>query len=318
MKALACTLLLLLCSATAMAAEGVWRLRVREAAVVQGEVVQLGDIADPVGDMPAGQWQHLAEQNLWPAPNVPGKPLQINRQRLSEALTQSLGRDLADACLLPNSLAIQKGGTVLREDDLRSLVVKTLTPLINALGGHGELNDFRLPAYAFLANTSQRLDLEDVRVQPGRISLKFVVKELDGVVLRRFTGSVFLDLWQSVPCAATALNRGDVLNADNVVFLNKNLAYVRGDLWDGRGGPWQLARSLSAEQAIATGDLSAQAMIRKGSKVNLVYERGNVQITTLVEAMQDGGPGDTIAVKNLESKKQVFAVVRDSNTVVTK
>ena len=168
-------------------ARDAWRLRVREAAVVREAVVRLGDIADPLGNMPRGEWERLAAVPLWPAPETPGKPLQINRQRLGDALRKALG-EVADACLLPNSLAVQRDGAVLLEEDLRSLVVKTLTPQINLLGGHGELTDFRLPAYAFTAHDGQSVVLEAGDVAPGRISLRFAVREMDGAAVRRFSG----------------------------------------------------------------------------------------------------------------------------------
>ena len=52
--------------------------------------------------------------------------------------------------------------------------------------------------------------------------------------------------------------------------------------------------------------------------MTLVYRRGNVEMRTMVEALEEGGPGDTIAVRNLSSKKQVYATVRDADTVETK
>ncbi len=294
-----------------------WRLRVREAAVVRGDVVRLGDIALPLGGMAEPEWQRLAATPLWAAPDTPGKPLQINKQRLGAALRESLG-PLADACILPNSLAIQRDGAVLYEDDLRALVVRTLTPQINLLGGHGELTDFRLPAYAFTAHDGQSVAMEGVTVAPGRIGLRFAIKELDGSTVRRFTGSAWLDLWMDVPCAARPLNKGDAVTPDALTFASANLAYQKGAVWDGKGGPWQVIRSIGASQPIMAADLAPLAAVRQGDKVSLVYRKGNVQLSLPVEALQDGGPGDTIAVRNLESKKQIYATVIDSKTVTTK
>lgn len=315
--ALLALLALLLGGETSPAQAAEWRLRVRDAAVVASSTVTLGDIADPVGTMSAAEWQQLAVLPLWPAPEVPGKPLQINKQRLAEALAQSLGPALADTCLLPNSLAIQLGGSVLREDDLRGLVMRTLTPSIELLGGHGDLTDYKLPAYAFLT-PGQQVVLENPKLTPGRVTLRFEVQEIDGASVRRFSGSVFLNLWLDLPCAAKPLNKGDVLSPESVTFASRNLAYLKGEPWDGRGGPWQLTRSVGTEQPIMSNDLAPMSMVRKGNKINLIYSKGSVQISVLVEALEDGGPGDTIAVRNIESKKQVYATVRDANTVITK
>lgn len=298
-------------------AQTAWRLRIREAAVVRDATVRLGDIAEPLGGMDPGTWNTLAARPLWPAPDTPGKPLQINRQRLGEALRQSLG-DVADACLLPNSLAIQRDGAVLLEDDLRQLVVKTLTPQINLLGGRGDLADFRLPAYAFTAHDGQSVALEAGNVTPGRITLRFAVREMDGAVVRRFSGSVFLNLWMDVPCASRPLNKGDAVTPEVISFVSVNLAYQKGAVWDGRGGPWQTIRSIGASQPILAADLAPLSAIHRGDKVTLVYQKGNVQMRTLVEALEEGGPGDAIAVRNLDSRKQIYATVRDADTVLIK
>ena len=298
-------------------ARDAWRLRVREAAVVREAVVRLGDIADPLGNMPRGEWERLAAVPLWPAPETPGKPLQINRQRLGDALRKALG-EVADACLLPNSLAVQRDGAVLLEEDLRSLVVKTLTPQINLLGGHGELTDFRLPAYAFTAHDGQSVVLEAGDVAPGRISLRFAVREMDGAAVRRFSGSVFLNLWMDVPCPVRPLGKGEAVTPDVITFMSCNLAYQKGAVWDGRGGPWQTVRSLGASQPILASDLTPLSAVHRGDKLTLVYTRGNVRISAMVGALEEGGPGDTIAVRNLDSKKQIYATVLDADTVTTK
>lgn len=294
-----------------------WRIRIHEAAVVPGDMVRLGDIADVYGTPPPGVWEKLANRPLWPAPPEPGKPLQINRVRLSQALRQALG-ETADLCLLPAGMAIQRGGSVLHEDDLRGLVVKDLTPQMRALEGEAELTDFRLPAYAFLAHEGQSIRLDPVKLAPGRISLRFSVLEVDGSVVRRFTGTTMLNVWKNVACAAKPLNRGDVLTPQDVTWIRQNLVQTRGELWDGRGGPWQMLRTVGTGQPLYVTDLAPPAMIRKGAIVTLLYSQGNVRLSVQAEALSDGGPGATIAVRNLQSKKQVYAVVRDADTVEVK
>jgi flagella basal body P-ring formation protein FlgA len=294
-----------------------WRLRIREAAVVRDSVVRLGDIAEPLGNVTPDVWRQWAALPLWPAPETEGRPMQINRQRLGAALRESLG-ELADACLLPGSLAVQRGGAVLLEDDLRALVVRTLTPQINLLGGRGELTDFRLPAYAFIAHEGQSVVLETADIAPGRVNVHFAVREMDGTALRRFNGSTFLDLWMDVPCAARPLNRGDPVTPDGVAFMSVNLAYQKGAVWDGRGGPWQIVRPIGTAQPILASDLAPLAAVRRGDRVTLLYQRGNVEIRVTAEAMEEGGPGAVIAVRNLDSKKQVYGTVLDSGLVQAK
>ncbi|MCL2122647.1 MAG: flagellar basal body P-ring formation chaperone FlgA [Desulfovibrionaceae bacterium] len=301
----------------AQATPDAWRLRVREATVAPNRMVTLGDIADPLGSMPPEEWRRLAAQELWPAPDEAGKPMQINKARLAAALREVLGA-LADRCILPNSLVIQRGGVVLREEDLHALLVKNLTEPLRALPGTAELQDVRLPSYIFLAHPQQQVALEPVALAPGRLSLRFAVQEMDGAVLRRVAATAFLNLWMEVPCAAKPLNRGDALTPDAVTFVRMNAAHMRELPWDGRGGPWQVQRAIAPNQPILQGDLLAQSMLRKGSVVNLVYEKGNVRMSVRAEVLADAEPGAAVTVRNLQSKKQIFATVIDNSTVMVK
>jgi len=294
---------------------GDWRIKILAAAVTNTDMVLLGDIAQPLGQMDQNIWSRLREQKLWPAPPEEGKPLQINRTRLAQALRQALGKEVAGRCILPGSLVIQKGGLVFREDDLRSYVVKSLTPQLSAMPGEVELSDFRLPDYIFLAHAQQRVQLEPGKLTPGRVPLRFAVQEADGTVLRRISGTVNLTLWITAPAASRPLNKGEALSAASVTFMKINASQLRELPWDGRGGPWQLNRALNTGEPILQSDLASQLMVKRGDVVSLVYIKGNLRITTQAQALGDGEPGATIAVRNLQTKKQVYGIVKDGGTV---
>ena len=157
-----------------MLEQGEWRLKVAPAAVTNTDSVLLGDIAAPLGHMDPALWGDLKSRRLWPAPPEEGKPLQINRSRLSQALRQSLGNELAARCILPTSLVIQRGGLVFREDDLRSYVVKSLTPQLSAMPGEAELNEFRLPEYIFLQRKYSRHNRQNHKYATLQNKIKYL------------------------------------------------------------------------------------------------------------------------------------------------
>ena len=292
-----------------------WRIKILSAAVTNSDMVLLGDIAVPLGQMGQDTWAQLRVQQLWPAPPEEGKPLQISHSRLSQALRQALGKEVAGRCILPSSLVIQRGGLVFHEEDLRSYVVKSLTPQLSAMPGQVELSDFRLPDYIFLAHAQQRVQLEPGKLSPGRVPLRFAVQEVDGNVLRRISGTVNLTLWITAPAASRPMNKGEALAAESVTFMKVNASQLRDLPWDGRGGPWQVNRALNTGEPILQSDLVSQLMVRRGDVVNLIYIKGNLRIATQAQALADGEPGATIAVRNLQTKKQVYAIVKDGSTV---
>lgn len=297
--------------------DGGWRLKIREATVTRGETVLIGEIADPIGSVDPEVWDQLAIVPLWPAPPA-GKPMNMTRPKIQQAMAH-YARELSSLCDYPSSMTIQQGGAVLTGDDLRNLVVKTLTAHIRNLPGEASLQDFRLPAALFIPREGQVAELEGpVDLAPGRISLRIAVKDLDGSVVRRVTGTVFMDLWAEIPCAAGALNKDEVLDLERVTFIRKNLAHIKGSIWDGRGGPWRMQRPVTMGQPIMQADVAVIPTVQKGAPVMMVYEGKNFTLTVPGEALSDGARGQTIAVRNVQSKKELRATVRDGLTVVVR
>jgi flagella basal body P-ring formation protein FlgA len=300
-----------------VAEDPAWRIRIVEAAVIAGPMVTLGEIAAPVGDIDANLWRELAARPLWTAPEENGRPVNLTRPRLQQAMLQSMGQDFASLCLYPPALALQRGGRVLAPAEMHDVVVKTLTPLLAALPGEAQLSDFRLPATVFLTDAKHRLELEEPQnLTPGRLSLRFVVRELDGSVNKRLTGTVFIDCWALVPCANLGLSKDETLDPGKVTFMRKNLAQVRGEIWDGKGGPWRITRPIPIEQPIMVSDLTYLPTVERGSVITLVYQAKTVRLSVKAEALESGVKGESIPLRNLSSKKQVYATIVDAGTAV--
>lgn len=300
-------------------AQAEWRIKIMDAAVVNGANVLLGEIAEPLGNYPQKEWDELKNKELWPSPQELGKPMSISRNKLKEQIRGYLG-DLERICVYPSSLAMQQGGALLSESDLRGLVVKYLTANLVGLPGEVNFSDIKTPSYIFLSHTQQQVVPSLItRAGAGRMSLRFEVLDIDGTPLRRYTGSAFVDLWVNVPCASIPLNKEDQVDVDKIVFMRKNMAHIRGnveDLWDGRGGPYRLMRSVGAEQVIYTSDLSGVPAVRRGKNVNLVYSKGSIKLIVTAQAQDDAALGDVITVRNLQTKKLVSGVVQSSDTVL--
>ena len=297
--------------------DGGWKLKIRDAAVVRGETVLLGEIAEPIGSVDPELWREIAAITLWASPPA-GKPMNMTRPKIQQAMAH-YAKELSSLCTYPASMTIQQGGAVLDADDMRNLVVKTLTPHIRNLPGEASLQDFRLPPALFLPREGQAVELEGpFDLIPGRLSLRIAVRDIDGAVVRRVTGTVFLDLWAEIPCAGVPLNKDEVLGPDRVTFIRKNLAHVKGIVWDGRGGPWRMQRPVTAGQPIMQTDVAVIPTVVKGAPVTMMYIGKNFTLTVPGEAMSDGAHGETIAVRNLQSKKQLRATVRDGQTVIVR
>ena len=301
-------------SETAEAMNAPWRIRFLEAAIVQGDSVRLGEVAVPIGDMPAETWEKMAQRELWPSPPE-GRAMSMTRPRLQEAVMQTMS-ELAPYCLFPGSMALQRGGALIGRETIQHMVQSELAPYLASLPGETALTDFRLPRYVFMAHAGQQLVLEPLKkVVPGRQSLRLLVREMDGTITQRLTGTVFADCWVEVPCTTVVLNRDDLLDHTRITFKRMNLANLRGEPWDGRGGPWRVTRPIGVEQVIYKTDVAPIPTVRRGAIVTLIYEGSTVRLTTQAEALADGAAGESIALRNLQSRKEIFGMIRDATTV---
>ncbi len=293
-----------------------WRLQIKEAAVVEGPQVLLGEIATPMGRLSPEVWREMGKIRLWPAPQKRLRPMTVSRSKLQGILPKFLG-ERAQLCLLPPSIAIQSGGALVDKQVISQEIVKTLTPMTKDLGGDPEFNEYRIPDYIFLRDPSNQIsvDIANAILKPGRVPLRLREKARDGSVVRSFSGSVQMDLWKSVPVAATPLNRNDVISKDKVTYIRKNVATLHENIWDGAGGPWRMRTTAGKNEVLYKDSLEALPLVLKGHVVRLIYKGKHIRLEVPAEAMEDGGFSQTIPVRNMQTRVQVYARVLDADTV---
>ncbi len=308
--------LALIPAASAASQEG-WRLQVKRAAVVKGERVLLGEIIEPVGAVPRERMEALAQVQLWKGPRYQGRQQAVSRDQLAKLLKYYVP-DLADVCVLPSRLVVQKGGMVLSRRQIEQQIVDYLTPRLATLGGEVDFRDFRIPNYIFLPDELGSIEVfSSGKVKPGPVSLTIRAKGGDGRISNRAAASLFADVWKAVPCAARPINRLSEVMPGKVTFMRKNLAYI-GTPWDGTGGPYRMLRSVGTGQPLLLSSIEPVPMISKGEKVTLVYQGRTVRLSIKAEAMGDAELGDMVEVRNLQSKRIVLATVQDTATVVVR
>ncbi len=317
------TLTLVLGIASALGAAGKphpgnsWRLMVKSATCVKGPVVLLGEIADPLEGVDARTWKSLAGVKLWKASEKRGRPVTITRDKLRKVLRYYMG-EMADNLVLPSQMTVQTGGRVITGEELRNRVVVFLTPRSQDLGGDVEFKNLRLPMHYFFRNEYDKLEIGlSGDLKPGQNQIKLRAKAHDGKVLSSKAGSVFLNVWKTIPVAARPLNRFERVTKDKVTFMRVNMAY-KPNTWDGTGGPWRMARTLGRGQPFTMSHLDQIPLIEKGEHVTLLYQNKRVKLSIKAEALGEGGMGQQVSVRNLQSNKTVLATVVGNDTVLVK
>ena len=74
-------------------------------------------------------------------------------------------------------------------------------------------------------------------------------------------------------------------------------------------------RALRTGEFLRNSDLKRPALVAKGANVTMVFESPGIHLTAVGRALAEGGEGDSIAVLNPTSYRQVVAVVTGPGTV---
>ncbi|WP_035105585.1 flagellar basal body P-ring formation chaperone FlgA [Desulfohalovibrio reitneri] len=294
-----------------------WAVVTMRAACVQDGVVELGEIAAPFGPIPDKTWERLADTRVAKAPEQ-GRKVVINPDQLRWLMRRALG-DEASVVSVKGGLTLQRGGYVVREEELRDVVVDFLTKRLSGMEGEIELRNLRLPDAVFLPGDFSELKVQEPdELEPGRVNLRIKALTADGRELRSIVAGAFVDRWIDVPVAGQPLNSGDVLTMDMVGHDRKNAAYFNGEPASMEGLPLRVTRSIGRGMVIYEDDLEGVPLIARGEKVRLEYRGENVTLRTRAEAETEGTFGDMIMVRNLQSGRKVRAQVWDDGTVVVK
>ena len=114
---------------------------------------------------------------------------------------------------------------------------------------------------------------------------------------------------------AVVLLRGDLLDHTKVTFKRLNLSSLRSEPWDGLGGPWRAVKPIAVDQVLYQSDLAHIPTVSKGATVTVEYVGKAVRLSAQAEALADGMAGESILVRNIQSRREIYGVVRDATTV---
>ena len=309
---LAAAVLLAACPAGA----GLWRLTVKEAAAAAGERVLLSEIAEPVGEFPADAWATLGATPLWYAPETVGRQAVIPSAKVLEGLRYYL-RDAPVEFSLPNQLVLARGGKVLDEAQLRAMAVETLTPKVAALGGEARLVSVTAPDHLFVDDQAS-VSVAVSEVTAGKTAFRYVVTGTGARILQQTPAEAVVEHLARVPVAIKSILPKDGAAVEQIAYVyeRRNMAGIKGRLWEPADGQWRARRGVGPGQVIMADDMEMLPLILRGDQVRLVYERKSVRLTMLAEAVTDGAVGGKITVKNSKNSKEITGVVRDRSTVM--
>jgi flagella basal body P-ring formation protein FlgA len=131
-----------------------------------------------------------------------------------------------------------------------------------------------------------------------------------GAAVAQFTLLVKVQLLREVWVARTPIERGSNFDPSQLDTRKVDVLLQRETVaTDSTEADLTYACSVAAGRPLCWRDLTHRSLIRKGQIVEVAAIDGTLTITTKALAMENGAAGDTVKLRNLESKKDFSALV---------
>lgn len=113
------------------------------------------------------------------------------------------------------------------------------------------------------------------------------------------------------------INKGEVISAADLKPVKIRSNRIKGNVLTSveQLQDKEAKRSLKEGKLISDREVGEKILVRKGDYVSLIYKTEQMQIIAKGEALNDGAKNQKVEVENTKSKKKVYGVVVDADTV---
>ena len=290
-------------------------VRVPDSVRINKPFITLGEIADIRGE-DQQVIELLKAVKLSKAPK-PGMMKEIPGDSIETKILQS-GVETATLTLyLPEKVAVKTEGIEISPQEIEGMVKKFILHKVpwdskNVAITVSPVEALTLPQGAVTYELSARKK-EDF-LGSANIALVFLV---DGQATKKIQVHVTVDVIQEVLVSNRPLRRHDVIAQEDMRLEKMNLAELQADVIADPGEVIgkRTKRNLAVNTPLRLTFLEMPPLVKRGDMVTIVAETDVLKITTKGVVTESGCKGDMVRVVNVNSRKELFAKVRDARTV---
>jgi len=290
------------------------RLQGRSEAVVTESVVRLGDIA-LIESAAVADDELIADLRRIQIANSPsaGESLTIEGVAILDKLRDAGIKLDSILYTFPRQLRVTRAYREVSINELESALQSFLSTQDRNIEVRHLLAEkpVKVPADAF------NVEVVALRpMQPGQFGIDYRSRASSGDL--RFQMKALADEWRVMPTATRALKRGEIVTASDVRLAKINGTATDSDSLDGIGDVvgHELTRDVGQGELFSSKTLKLPPVVKVGSQVTMLFSRGRLEASARGVALEDGGQGQEISVRNEGSKKVVRARVRSEDIVV--
>jgi flagellar basal body P-ring formation protein FlgA len=129
--------------------------------------------------------------------------------------------------------------------------------------------------------------------------------------------SVQAAIWRDVPIARSTLTRGELLKDADVTMERRDL--LQRDIYlnfPPTDNSLEMAENVPVDMPVLNRTVRVRPMIQRGRIVEAVFRDGSLSISLKVETLEDGLLGQTVRVRNPNTKRELYGKVQNEQTVL--
>jgi len=125
-------------------------------------------------------------------------------------------------------------------------------------------------------------------------------------------------VWREVWVARSALRRGQGLADADLLRERRDILLVREPCAEfaAPDPASELADYVAAGNVLLARSLKPKPIIHRGQSVEAIYADGTLNISVKAEALEEGAPGQTIRVRNSQTRRELRGKVQDEQTIL--
>jgi flagella basal body P-ring formation protein FlgA len=210
--------------------------------------------------------------------------------------------------------------TLLDEAAVTKLLTAALQEQFTGAGGELALH-FTRPWISQTAPAGQ-LTLKILEMPNSGVTSAFIVRfeifTADGARAGNWQMPVQAHLWRDVPVAHSMLKPGQAVADADIGPERRDVLALREPLAEFADGDTtlEIAGSVPAGTPLFARSVKLRPVVRRGEMTNARLEEGPLSVTMKAQALEDGTPGQTIRLRNLQSARDFNGKVLDAKTVL--
>jgi flagella basal body P-ring formation protein FlgA len=247
-----------------------------------------------------------------------GQALMLSRKQIEIALSRTPNIAFTN-CLGAEQVRVTRRTRSLDEEELKLLLTAQLQQ--DVIKDRGELELRMARPWTAMNVPDESLTMKIVELPNTGVSPLFVCRfELSTTneTVGAWQVSLSAKMWREVWTSRTALRRGVLLAEADLVRERRDVLTVRDALADFTVADPTIETSeyISANVPLLMRSLKIKPVIRRGQSADAMVVDGAMVVSIKVEVLEDGIPGQTIRIRNPQTKRELRGKVQNEQTIL--